>query len=166
MAFEDHYYRSRNFGSLNLRYRPADPRYLPAAAIGRAQEIPGFFCVAQASVKQGVQYKKCLSAQKFSDIKPMLLKEMRVSLDKMSVELARVVLKEQALLANPNTPSKYWENFIDDERTPVYQTQRAAHEMIDAITHWTYEENLCNKTALTVHVVEVLVCDETMLSNE
>ena len=148
MAFEDLYFISQTYGMLNLRYRPNDQKFLPSAGVADAQNIPGKFCVARVTAKFGHQVKRCYPAQKFSEMKPVLMHELRVSLAKIEPEIKRIRIVEQVLMTTTSFADILWSDFEEHEKTPTLHIQRSCNEMINAITHWDYEENLCSHTAL------------------
>ena len=148
MAFEDRYYQSKKFGLLTLRYQPVDETLMPVAAIAKAQEVPGRFCVAKVAIRQGYQIKRCLTAEKFSAMKGVLLTELNVSVAKMEPEVSRVLVMEGSLKASPHTTTEMFQKFVFDDLTPAFQAKRTAVEMISAINYWEYENGLCDHVAL------------------
>ena len=148
MPFEDRYYQSRSFGLVTLRYKPVDETLAPITAVARAKEIPGRFCVAKISVRQGYQFKRCLDAEKFSAIKNVLLSELNISVAKMEPEIARVLTVNAVLKASIDTQPEAFKTFVVEDLAPTFQAKRTAIEMINAINYWAYEEELCNTDAV------------------
>ena len=165
MAFEDHYFKSYTYGVLTLRHRPTDPRYLPGFAIEHPKEIPGRFCLAKVTYKHGVQVKNCASAQRFSEMKDVVLHELHSSLARLTPDIKKMMTREEVLASMPDTAEIEWKDFSENEKTPLVAAHRECRSMINAITYWNYEEELCTNTMLAVEVVEICVADGMELEN-
>ena len=160
MAFEDHTFKSYTYGVLTLRHRPTDPRYLPSYAIEHAKEIPGRFCLAKVTYKHGIQIKNCASAQRFSEMKDVVLHELHSSLARLTPDLKKMMVRQEVLAGMPDTAEIDWKDFADNEKTPLAAAYRGVNSMISAITYYDYEQELCTNTMLSVEVVEICVADE------
>ena len=147
MAFEDRYFKFMEYGLLNIRYRPNDPSLMPIVAVSDAANTPGRFCLAKVSVRYGYSLKKCIPAQKFSDMKPVLLSELRVSLAYIKRDLDKTLVRAEALDAMDH-PEVACRAALVSKNEPLLTAQREIMEIVDAVSNWTYEENLC--TAVTL----------------
>ena len=146
MAFEDRHYKSTKYGLVTLRYRPVDPTLMPMAAIADAANIPGYFCLAKVSCKYGHSLKKCVPAQQFSEVKPVLLSELKVSITYIQRDIKKLLFLEEGIKVGVVVAAASKEYASDS--TKLLTAQRECLEMTDAITHWTYEEGLCNHATL------------------
>ena len=145
MAFEDRYYRSTTYGLINLRYKPVDPTLMPMAAIADAANIPGHFCLAKVTCKYGHNLKKGLPARQFSEVKPVLLSELNVSIVCIQRDIDKLWLRETIKVELVVAASR---KDYTGESALLLNAQRECMEMTDAINHWTYEEGLCNHATL------------------
>ena len=146
MAFEDRYYKSTTYGLVNLRYRPADPSKMPTAAVFDAKNTPGYFCLAKVRTKYDINLKFCYSAEKFSEMKPVLLRELNVSIAYVERDIDKLSKRVGPMNAQDIAAAEKKDYTVDS--TVLLNAQREALEMTDAITYWTYEDGLCNHVAL------------------
>ena len=147
MAFEDRYFKSTNYGVLNLRFRPTDQSKLPVAAISDAANTPGRFCLAKVTCKQSHHVKICYSAQKFSEIRPTILSELRISLAGLRRDVERSVVRGGDMKVT-DTVEAACKDSPEDSLTLLLTAQRECMEVRDAIHFWNYEEGLCTQVAL------------------
>ena len=141
MAFEDRYYRSTTYGLINLRYQPNDPSLMPAAAVSDAANIPGRFGLAKVTCKYGHNLKKCVPAEQFSDVKPVLLRELKASVVSITRDINKLWLRETIDVKYVVAATR---KDYSGESSLLLTAQRESLEMLDAINHWEYQEGLCN----------------------
>lgn len=142
MAFEDRYYKSTTYGLVNLRYRPVDPTKMPRVAVADAANTPGYFCLAKVRSKYDINLKFCYSAETFSEMKPVVLRELKVSIAYVRRDIEKLEKRVGPMDAEAIAAATKKDYTVDS--TVLLNAHRECLEMINSITHWQYEEGLCN----------------------